>query len=285
VDRVEVAGPDARFTVRARSVVLACGAIEIARLLLAGPPGSPWMEHGQVGLHFGEHPRDYALRLHPPTRDLFARAAFYDAHRSPDGGLVGGRLGPSAEARAEGWPNFGVTLLPWTEGTLVQRVRSRFRGRSVSQPGYGWSTAGKPFAGFRLVVNLAQRDDPGRRVALGGALDRHGVPRIIVHWRWSREEQDGLERLRERLRDWFAVAGLGRLEWRLGTPPDPNAHHHAGTARMHPDPRSGVVDADGRVHGVENLYVVGGATFPRSGFANPVLTVVAMALRLAGHLG
>ena len=60
--------------------------------------------------------------------------------------------------------------------------------------------------------------------------------------------------------------------------------HHIGTARMGSDPRSSVVDSDCRVHGVENLYVASSATFPTSSQANPTLTVVALALRLAAHL-
>jgi choline dehydrogenase-like flavoprotein len=62
------------------------------------------------------------------------------------------------------------------------------------------------------------------------------------------------------------------------------ARHHMGTTRMHADPRRGVVDADCRVHGIANLYVAGSSVFPTSGAANPTLTIVALALRLAGHL-
>jgi choline dehydrogenase-like flavoprotein len=54
---------------------------------------------------------------------------------------------------------------------------------------------------------------------------------------------------------------------------------------MSDDPRRGVVDRDGRIHGVENLYVAGSSVFPCAGHANPTLTVVALALRLAEHLG
>ena len=53
---------------------------------------------------------------------------------------------------------------------------------------------------------------------------------------------------------------------------------------MSDDPRSGVVDADCKLHGLENLYVAGSAVFPTSGYANPKLTIVALALRLADHL-
>jgi choline dehydrogenase-like flavoprotein len=63
-----------------------------------------------------------------------------------------------------------------------------------------------------------------------------------------------------------------------------DASHHIGTARMSRDPRDGVVDEQCAVHGVGNLFVAGSAVFPTSGHANPTLTIVALAIRLAGHL-
>ena len=54
---------------------------------------------------------------------------------------------------------------------------------------------------------------------------------------------------------------------------------------MHVDERFGVVDAHGRVHSLENLYVTGASVFPTAGFANPTLTIVALAARLAARLG
>ena len=57
-----------------------------------------------------------------------------------------------------------------------------------------------------------------------------------------------------------------------------------GTTRMHPDPAQGVVDADCRVHGVANLFVAGSSVFPTAGCANPTLTIVALAVRLADHI-
>jgi len=49
-------------------------------------------------------------------------------------------------------------------------------------------------------------------------------------------------------------------------------------------PEDGVVDPDCRVHGVDNLYVASSSVFPTSSQANPTLTIVAMALRLADRL-
>ena len=58
-------------------------------------------------------------------------------------------------------------------------------------------------------------------------------------------------------------------------------YHHLGTTRMHGDPRRGVVDADGRVHSMTNVYVAGSSVFPTGGYLNPTLTILALAIRLA----
>ena len=60
--------------------------------------------------------------------------------------------------------------------------------------------------------------------------------------------------------------------------------HHMGTARMHEDPKQGVVDPNGKVHGLANLHVAGAAVYPTGGAVNPTLTLVALALRLSDHL-
>jgi choline dehydrogenase-like flavoprotein len=53
---------------------------------------------------------------------------------------------------------------------------------------------------------------------------------------------------------------------------------------MSDDAKKGVVDANGRVHGVDNLYVAGSSVFSTSGNGNPTLSIVALALRLADRL-
>jgi choline dehydrogenase-like flavoprotein len=62
------------------------------------------------------------------------------------------------------------------------------------------------------------------------------------------------------------------------------AKHHLGTTRMHSDATKGVADGNSKVHGIDNLFVTGGSAFTTGGFANPTLTVVALAVRLAAHL-
>ncbi len=53
---------------------------------------------------------------------------------------------------------------------------------------------------------------------------------------------------------------------------------------MNAHAEEGVVDEHCKVHGVDGLYVASSATFPTSSYANPTLTIVALAIRLADHL-
>ena len=64
----------------------------------------------------------------------------------------------------------------------------------------------------------------------------------------------------------------------------PQGGHHIGTARMSAAKSDGVVDTNCEVWGTHGLFVAGTAVLPTSGFANPTLTAVALAFRLAEHL-
>jgi choline dehydrogenase-like flavoprotein len=60
--------------------------------------------------------------------------------------------------------------------------------------------------------------------------------------------------------------------------------HHMGTTRMADNPKEGVVDANCKVFGIQNLYMAGSSCFPTSGAANPTLTLLALTFRLSEHL-
>jgi choline dehydrogenase-like flavoprotein len=60
--------------------------------------------------------------------------------------------------------------------------------------------------------------------------------------------------------------------------------HALGSLVTGSDPAASVVDADGKVHGMQNLYVGDGSVLPRSSRVNPALTIYAWGLRLGDHL-
>jgi choline dehydrogenase-like flavoprotein len=287
---VRVVRHDGRMLeLEARTVILACGAVENARLLLLESRGdsrpSPWL-----GRCFMEHARDFSLLLVPDSPGLFAAASFYDLHHSKSGVLIGGRLGLTDEARQHfQLPNAAMTLVPRPRAGRPQGLTdSLFRLLGRTRQRYGWSRTRSPasvFDAFEIVLNLEQRPQESNRIELSRRSDRFGnpLPRLVLHW--TDREQAGLEQLRERIGEWFRDAKLGRLRIVQGRRPDLNAHHHAGTTRMAGHAGEGVVDSDGRLFGCENVYVAGASVFPSAGYANPTLTIVALALRLAAHLG
>ncbi|MFO1145952.1 MAG: GMC family oxidoreductase, partial [Rhodospirillales bacterium] len=60
--------------------------------------------------------------------------------------------------------------------------------------------------------------------------------------------------------------------------------HALGSLVAGADPATSVVDADGKVHGMEGLYVGDGSILPRASRVNPALTIYAWGLRLGEHL-
>lgn len=275
---------------RSRLVVLACGAVENARRLMLHGLDFPWLGRG-----FMEHARDFSLTFQPYDRRLFQSAGFYDLHRTDHGGWMIGRLGLSSELmQALDLPNAAVSIIP-APADQPQRTPWNRRARSFVRRlcggeeirRYGWSSQKievDTFEAFRLIVNVEQDPYPHNRISLGSAVDTfgHRLPHLSLSW--TAQEQERLQRLRNVLAETFRSAGLGAVEGDSTAVPDLSAHHHAGTTRMSADSKDGVVDETCRVFGSDNLFVAGGSIFPRAGYANPTLSIVALALRLADHL-
>lgn len=69
----------------------------------------------------------------------------------------------------------------------------------------------------------------------------------------------------------------------FATPPYPSTRN-LGTNRMSEDPRLGVVSTWGQAHDVDNLFISDGSQFTTGAAENPTLTIVALAIRQAGHI-
>lgn len=285
VERLEVATlTGRRFHVRARRYVLACGGIENARLLLVSRIGG-----ATVGRFFAEHPHSPVGLAVLPVQT----APFYDGEVSSGSTRLRAALATTPQlARTRTLLRASITFDPVETDPYIDHDDEREQelaafGRDVAS--VAGSLEDGPFRVYALYMRTEQAPNPESRVTLADQRDALGLRRARLEWRLSDLDRRSTERVVALLADTAGRLGIGRVFsrpaseggfWqRVG-----GGFHHMGTTRMGSEPRTAVVDRDCRVHGVENLFVAGSSVFVISGYANPTLTIVALALRLADRL-
>ncbi|MFH2002812.1 MAG: GMC family oxidoreductase [Planctomycetota bacterium] len=141
---------------------------------------------------------------------------------------------------------------------------------------------------IRIRNFMEMEPQPENRVTLSEEKDIYGQPVPMVRHGCSEVDKRSLIELHRALEEEVLRNGLGKLVSRLQEeepwPIIQDASHHMGTTRMGENPAISVVNADGRLHSVENVFIAGGSVFPTSGCANPTFTMVALSIRLAQHL-
>jgi choline dehydrogenase-like flavoprotein len=299
-------------TLRPRTLIVACGGIENARLLLASTgveKTGVGNRNDLVGRFFMEHP--HALAAYAVRKvDLGRFALYYGESKQSDGTVLHAKPGLAEPLQRQRRLLSGCVDLGYgydrSGGYLALRdldknlSRGRFErfGRDVldvlgdldDAAGGLYRTASHE-AVLWLASNSEQLPDPESRVTLGDDKDALGMKRVKLDWRVSEVEKKHVRTVCTIVGEELARLNLGRLRidhWLMTD--DPRWHdiegrfHHMGTTRMSDDAKQGVVDRDGRVHGYGNLYIAGSSIFTTSGYANPTLTIVALAIRLADYL-
>ncbi|MBK8971202.1 MAG: GMC family oxidoreductase [Hahellaceae bacterium] len=291
------------LTIQAKQVVLAAGGIEVPRLLLSANGGKGiGNSHDQVGRYFMLHPQVDVGRL------MLDASSATQIHTEPAGIKPIYRGGLSLDEsvqRQKGLPNHAVlfTVERATRFDGLKRMLKQIKSGEDLEThiqaligdlgGAPPSTeAGQDFVDFILHVRLDHLPNPDSRLRLSDKMDTFGVPQIEMDWKLSHQDFTSLKQTMLIIAEALGELGMGRVQlksWLLSDeehwPEDSEwDFHHMGATRMSADPKTGVVDADCRVHGTENLYVASSSVFSTAGFSNPTLTIVALALRLADHL-
>jgi choline dehydrogenase-like flavoprotein len=189
---------------------------------------------------------------------------------------------------------------PTRTGRGLWKLRRRV-GRELKQftgPVRPWWECVRGRSELAIVIRAEQAPNPQSRVTLDQAVDATGMPRILLDWRLSDQDIESVAALVEIFATQAQVLGLGEVkpaEW-LREPARQwvfddlisdhpiGGYHHMGTTRMADNPKHGVTDGFGRVHGLDNLFIAGSSLFPTSGWANPTLTILALTLRTAEHI-
>lgn len=165
---------------------------------------------------------------------------------------------------------------------------ARLTGRHPRQTKLTPAAAGA----WRLDYHAEQPPHANNRVSLCESLDSAGLPKLKIDFRMHEQEIEAVVRAHELLDADLRQAGAGELVFagdretciaRVRAAAR-DGYHQLGGAVMSADPAHGVVYTDLRVHSIENLHIAAGSVFPSGGQANPTLTIVALARRLADTL-
>ncbi len=289
--------------VKARRYVLACGAMQNARLLLASNTQASaglGNDNDLVGRYFMEHLEVNSARLLLPnpeplklyTVDLFISKFFGELSLTAEkqaelkslnctASLRPGEIVADSPLSIERYPEDAAETIRLFEG-----LEARARSGNASLIDHS------QFRSYGMHTRLEQAPNPLSRISLSEEKDALGVPRTRLDWQLTELDKYSIRSFYETVGAEAGRLGIGRVQlrdWLLTDDPMWPSHlaggwHHMGTVRMHTDPKQGVVDANCQVHGLKNLYVAGSATFPTAGAANPTLTIIAMSLRLSDHL-
>ncbi len=314
----DISGRSADIT--AKQYILAAGGIDNARLMLASNIGNG---HDQVGRYFMEHPharggrmakgrfwqllkmlhgrmRDHKGYVHAPLvrpsrvmqeREGILNSAFtLAARQKPEANMVAPVKAYNGlkHALAPTKKNRSLWLNVKKATTRFNEMAGPLRPRALAA--MGWDLA--------AIIRAEQAPNPDSRVKLAKERDALGMPLTELDWRFCELDKHSVKVVMQEFATQLEHMGIGRFDpapwlddaatlWT--TDPLISAHakggyHHMGTTRMSASPRTGVVDADCRVHGMNNLYVAGSSVFATSGWANPTLGIMALSLKLADHL-
>jgi choline dehydrogenase-like flavoprotein len=257
IEAVEVRrnGDDVR--VEAPLVIVSCGAVNSAALLLRSAsdrhPDGLANSSGLVGRRYMAHLATMMQGFHPLRRNqtVFQKTvAINDFYlRGPDGEYPLGQI--QSQGRTHGV--MAQTVAPWIPRWAYDAWVAR---------GVDWLA----------ISEDLPRDD--NRVTVGGdgrIRLQYQPNNLRAHARLVVE----MKRILRRLGFWVVMAHSHR---------DRNTTHQCGTLCFGTDPRSSVLDPYCRTHDVENLFVVDASFFPSSAAVNPGLTIVAQALRAADHI-
>jgi choline dehydrogenase-like flavoprotein len=267
-----------QFTITADQFVVAAGGIENARLLLSfnnTREHGLGNEHDLVGRYFSDHAASFLGTFAFPANQTTLK--YYQTLKMPvRGGGTRAAITPTltftqekqADARL---PNFAAFMspshdIPDTSPNLLAGTGAMY---------------------MDLYASVEPEPLESSRVMLSSDRDALGIKRPILNFRLAKGYWDTCQSIGQLVENSLAETfDARRKPGNIHDVPEElkYGYHHMGTTRMHKDPKLGVVNENCRLHSVENMYVAGSSVFPGFGYAQPTLTITALALRLADHL-
>jgi choline dehydrogenase-like flavoprotein len=258
VDAVEVQRNGETIRVEAPLVVVSCGAVNSAALLLRSAsdkhPDGLANSSGLVGKRYMAHLATMMQGFHPfrLNEDVFQKTVAindYYLRGTDDLPYPLGQI--QSQGRTHGV--MAQTVVPWIPVQAYDAWVAR---------GVDW---------LAISEDLPREDNRVTLTPDGRIRLTYRPNNVASHERLVME----MKRILRKLGFWIVVAHSHK---------EKNTTHQCGTLCFGTDPRASVLDPFCRTHDVENLFVVDASFFPSSAAVNPGLTIAAQALRVADHL-
>lgn len=296
-----------RGKVKAKYFILACGAVQNARLLLNSRNN---LSNG-LGNHYDLVGRYFMEHIHMRSNEIWLNRFSSSGRYILDWGKTKANsrfsISPSKQEEFKilnGVFRIETLIRNRTEKTLFER----FSNEDATKNGYSLTfgekiqrklnkyeqqTVHNIDMAFGTQVMMEQPPKRNARVILENERDELGMLRAGLEWNISSHEKYSILKMFELTAKELGLSGIGRVKlndsllegnedlWVESRFP---ANHHMGTTRMSNDPKKGVVDSNCKVHGLNNLFVAGSSCFVTSGCANPTYTLISLSLRLSNHI-
>lgn len=295
---------DNTYTVRAKHFVLATGAIQNARMLLAANDQAKnglGNDYDLVGRYFMEHlevdtAEMWLLKPFPTDLNTFNQTLMFwnelairkEVQR--DEKILNGTCGlaPAAYAR-----NAIPRIDTWQNEDPRKSRDNMFKSWDEAVEKSKTFNQGAIARAFTFQTRMEQAPNSDSRVTLSDKKDVLGVPLANLNWALTPLDKRSLRRINQIIAKEVGKAGIARIKLHdflvdendNSFPKSTNAGwHHMGTTRMGTTPRKGVVDIHCQIHGINNLHIAGSGCFVTAGAPNPTLTLVALTLRLSNRI-
>lgn len=303
--------------------VIATGGIENSRILLNMQKNNNFKglkENDAVGRNFAEHPNATIGYIEGPgAEELYQKHKIRYLHdgREVKPGLGVTEIFQQDNANLNGivsiWPlpdenniinrakllkgllrnkEFGLKflinsfLIIPNLASLLPHVRHRLRGDKIETP----------YRKDRYEVRLMTETSPNwdSRVKLNSKVDKLGMLKVDVDWQLTDQDRASFYNIAKKAKEYLEETnevklhfqswiGDNSIDWSKYINTGGHFGHHMGTTKMSHDDIPGVVDKNCKVESIDNIYIAGSSVFPTYGFANPTLTIVALAIKLADH--
>ncbi len=320
IEYIDIESENKSCKVFSKTFILACGALENARILLINAEKNKIFHNNNTGRYFMDHPRQtlgfLKLKENVKINSLygikkinksFRRSLQLSSNFKKENKLLNSYcfLEPKFSQdelylfdeiindikkvlKFSGFPKINLNKIN------INKIFQLFYFLLPSQVSnsifnsliYNYLNLIKPnliFKELNLEYQSEQSPNFESRVYLGKDFDMYKQKKLVVDWKLNSLDHKTTDYFLNSFKNKFlSSVYFSFVENQNKEISD--ASHHSGTTRISNDREDGVIDLNNKFHDIENLYISGSSTFRISGSSNPGLTNMAMSLRLGDHI-